>query len=235
MNITIEPMGLRRASRASLIAVAGTVFSAFAAHAGNARNIVVVPPSALPASAREYSEAMMLHKTASGRGYLYIEQEQGSKLAVLDVTNVARIKAEKVVALNVPGPFDFVGSAGNRAELIRFRGTGQQAVLDLRKAKAPTLDLLPQLTVTGRAIPLGDEGLMFTSQASEVMPPAEYQIVDSASSMPYRQIANVKGVKQEITNSETGTTFLLAEQGLFVVRRPSLEASLDPAPTNSGN
>ena len=131
MNITIEPMGLRRASRASLIAVAGTVFSAFAAHAGNAGNIVVVPPTALPASAREYSEAMMLHKTASGRGYLYIEQEQGSKLAVLDVTNVARIKAEKVVALNVPGQFDFVGSAGSRAELIRFRGTGQQAVLDL--------------------------------------------------------------------------------------------------------
>ncbi|MEA3173099.1 MAG: hypothetical protein QOF42_510 [Gammaproteobacteria bacterium] len=235
MNITIEPMGLTRAFRASLIAFAATVFAAFAAHAGNAGHIVVVPPSALPAPAREYSEAMMLHETASGRAYLYIEQEQGSKLAVLDVTNVARIKAEKVVALNVPGPFDFVGAAGSSTELIRFRGTGQQAVLDLHKAKTPTLDHLPKLTATGRAIPLGDDGQMFTNQASEVMEPAEYQIVDSASPTPYRKIANVKGVKQEITNSETGTTFLLAEEGLFIVRRPALEASLDPAPTNSRN
>jgi hypothetical protein len=235
VNQTIEPIGVTRTRRASLLAVAGSVFSAFAAHAGSANNIVVVPPSALPESSRPYAEAMMLHETISGRSYLYIEQEQGTKLAVLDVTNPARIKAEKVVSLNAPGPFDFVGSAGSRSELIRFRGTGEKAVLDLHKAKAPTLDVLPEITVTGRAIALGDEGLMLTSQADEVTAPAQYQIVDGANPAQLKHVADVKGVKQEITNSETGTTFLLAEQGLFVVRRPSVEASLEPQPTNSGN
>jgi hypothetical protein len=210
------------------IAVAGTMFSAFVAHAAGVGTIVVVPPSELPAASREYSEAMMLHETVGGRMYLYIEQQQGTKLAVLDVTNPARIKAEKSVALSVPGPFDFVGSAGSRNELIRFRGTGQEAVLDLRKAKMPSVNVLPELTVTGHLITLGDE-------ANAVMSPAQYQIMDAAGATPYQHVADVKGVKQEITDNENGTTYLLAEEGLFVVRRPSVQASvLESVANNSG-
>jgi hypothetical protein len=207
--------------------VAGTMFSAFVAHAAGVGNIVVVPPSQLPAASREYSEAMMLHKTVGGRMFLYIEQEQGTKLTVLDVTNPAKIKAEKPVALNVPGPFDFVGSAGSRNELIRFRGTGQEAVLDLRRAKVPSIDVLPALTVTGRLMTLGED--------NAVMSPAQYEIVDTAGATPHQHVADVKGVKQEITDNETGTTYLLAEEGLFVVRRPSFQASvLESVANNSG-
>ena len=32
-----------------------------------------------------------------------------------------------------------------------------------------------------------------------------------------------KRVREEITNEETGTTFLLADDGLYLVRRPSVE------------
>jgi hypothetical protein len=231
----IEQVGLGRARHAALTAAAAALVSAVAAHAGNAANVVVVPPSALPESSRQYAEAMMLRETPSGRTYLYIEQEQGTRLAVLDVTNPARIKAEKVAELSAPGPFDFVSDVGSHAELIRFRGTGQEAVLDFHKAKVPTLDMLPELTVTGRSIPLGEDGVMITDQQNEVLSPARYQIVDTANSVPYQQIADVKGVKQEITNSETGTTFLLAEEGLYVVRRPAVEASLEAVPMNSGN
>jgi hypothetical protein len=209
------------------IAVAGTMFSAFVAHASSAGNIVVVPPSELPAASREYSEAMMLHEAVGGRMFLYIEQQQGTQLAVLDVTNPARIKAEKTVALSVPGPFDFVGSAGSRNELIRFRGTGQEAVLDLHKAKVPSIDVLPELTVTGH--------LMALSEENAVMSPAQYQIVDASGATPYQHVTDVKGVKQEITDNETGTTYLLAEEGLFVVRRPSVEPSvLESVANNSG-
>jgi hypothetical protein len=207
--------------------VAGTMFSAFVAHAASVGNIVVVPPSKLPAASREYSEAMMLHETEGGRMFLYIEQEQGTKLTVLDVTNPAKIKAEKPVALNVPGPFDFVGSAGSRNELIRFRGTGQEAVLDLRRAKVQSIDVLPELTVTGRLTTLGED--------NAVMSPAQYEIVDTAGATPHQHVADVKGVKQEITDNETGTTYLLAEEGLFVVRRPSFQASvLESVANNSG-
>jgi hypothetical protein len=209
------------------IAAAGTIFSAFVAHAAGVGNIVVVSPAELPAASREYAEAMMLHQTVGGRMFLYIEQEQGTKLAVLDVTNPAKIKAEKPVALNVPGPFDFVGSAGSRNELIRYRGTGQEAVLDLRKAKVPSLDVLPELTVTGHVMALSED--------NAVMSPAQYQIVDAAGPTPHQHVTNVKGVKQEITDNETGTTYLLAEEGLFVVRRPAVEASvLESVASNSG-
>jgi hypothetical protein len=207
--------------------VAGTMFSAFVAHAASVGNIVVVPPSQLPAASREYSEAMMLHETVGGRMFLYIEQEQGTKLTVLDVTNPAKIKAEKPVALDVPGPFDFVGSAGSRNELIRFRGTGQEAVLDLRRAKVPSIDVLPKLPVTGRLMTPGEE--------NAVMSPAQYEIVDTAGATPHRHVADVKGVKQEITDDQTGTTYLLAEEGLFVVRRPSFQASvIESVVNNSG-
>jgi hypothetical protein len=207
--------------------VAGTMFLAFVAQAAGVGNIVVVPPSQLPAASREYSEAMMLHETVGGRMFLYIEQQQGTKLTVLDVTNPAKIKAEKPVALDVPGPFDFVGSAGSRNELIRFRGTGQEAVLDLRRAKVPSIDVLPKLTVTGRLMTLGED--------NAVMSPAQYEIVDTAGATPHRHVADVKGVKQEITDNETGTTYLLAEEGLFVVRRPSFKASvIESVANNSG-
>jgi hypothetical protein len=217
------------------IAVAGTIFSAFLAHASGVGRIVVVPPSELPAVSREYSEAMMLHETVSGRTFLYIEQEQGTKLAILDVTNPARIKAEKSVALNVSGPFDFVGPAGSGIEQIRFRGTGNQAVLDLRRAKMPSVDVLPELTVTGHVMSLGEDGWVMSGQDNAVMSPAQYRIVDTAGPTPYRQVTEVKGVKQEINDNQTGTTYLLAEEGLFVVRRPLVQASvLESVANNSG-
>jgi hypothetical protein len=234
VNQVIERIGFAHLRRASSMLAAGALMCASAAQAAGTSNIVVVPPSALPDASREYSEAMMLHETASGRTYLYIEQAQGSKLTVLDVTNPARIKAEKAVALSVPGPFDFVSDVGARAELIRFRGTGEEAVLDLHKAKAPALDVLPELTVTGRPIRLGKDAVMIGDPQNEVLPPTQYQIVDAASAQSHRLIADVKGVKQELTNAETGTTFLLAEAGLYVVRRPAVEASQDMVPMNTG-
>jgi hypothetical protein len=223
----IDQVGLTCFRHASLSVVAATVLSAVAMQASHAASsLVIVPPSKLPAASREYAEAMMLHETAGGTTYLYIEQEQGSKLAVLNVTNPARIRAEKTISLTAAGPFDFVSAVGSRAELIRYRGTGEEAVLDLNKASAPTLDTLPEVTITARAIA--------ADRQNEVLPPAQYEILDASSLQSDAQVANVKGVKQEITNSETGTTFLLADEGLYVVRRPAVEVSAEMVPTNSG-
>ncbi len=59
-----------------------------------------------------------------GTTLLYIAQNQGSRLAIFDVTDPAHIKDEGLVEIDPLGPFDFVSSLGNRAELIRFRKTG---------------------------------------------------------------------------------------------------------------
>ena len=56
-----------------------------------------------------------------------------------------------------------------------------------------------------------------------------YQEVSMQWSNRIRRLAitlvafDVKRVREEITNEETGTTFLLADDGLYLVRRPSVE------------
>ena len=74
---------------------------------------------------------MFLHASADGRTLLYVEQSQGARLAIFDVTNPARIKSAGAVQLDVPGPFDFVSTFGNRAEIVRFRHGKGDALLDL--------------------------------------------------------------------------------------------------------
>src|SRR5271163_2077311 len=66
----------------------------FAGHA-EARNrhssdkIFVVGPADLPELARVTGRAMMLHDTTFGRTLLYIEQNDGARLAIFDVTDPA--------------------------------------------------------------------------------------------------------------------------------------------------
>src|SRR5580704_7731022 len=110
--------GFRRAAIA--IAVSGIV-SAPAVHANIANNIVVVPPTNLPELARQSGEALLLHNTNDGRTFLYIEQEQGARLAIFDVSDPVKIKGEGVVQLGAAGPFDFVTSLGSEQELIKYR------------------------------------------------------------------------------------------------------------------
>jgi hypothetical protein len=51
--------------------------------------------------------------------------------------------------------------------------------------------------------------------------PLDYQI--TANSGEPDRVYEVKQVRQEITNHDTGTTFLLAEDGLYLIRRPTVE------------
>jgi hypothetical protein len=124
--------------RAAIAIVAGGIV-AKTVYAGPSNNLIVVPPTHLPALARQSGEAMLLHETIGGTTLLYIEQNQGSRLAILDVTDPAHIKGEGSVPLSASGPFDFVAPLGSRAELIRFRQDQENALLDLHKVKTPTL------------------------------------------------------------------------------------------------
>ena len=59
-----QPKRLRRAARA--IVTCG-LMAASAAHANSSDNIVLVPPTELPALARQTGEAMFLHDTIDDR------------------------------------------------------------------------------------------------------------------------------------------------------------------------
>ena len=213
---------LRRVAIATVISGMAASF----ALAAPSSNLIVVPPTKLPASARQSGDAMLLHETIDGTTLLYIEQNQGTRLAIFDVTDPAHIKGEGSVEVDAPGPFDFVSSLGTRAELIRFRQDQGNAVLDLHKAKVPVLKTPQGLTLKGAAMPLGNDGLTVSSRAladSQSAGDYQVQIVNTANSPELSRVFNVKGIREEITKYDTGTTFLLTDDGLFLIRRPVKE------------
>lgn len=210
--------------RLVLAIVLGGISMAPLAYASPSSQIVLVPPTHLPTLARQGGEAMFLHDTGDGRVLLYVEQRGGAQLAVFDVTDPANVKGEGSVQLDAPGPFDFVADLGKRGELVRFRGGQGDAVLDLRKI--PTLKRVPGLDSQNSTILVADDDSRFTGRPINAAPskgPRDYKIFQNGESPNDDRVVEIKQVRQEATNADTGTTFLLTENGLYLIRRPALE------------
>jgi len=215
-----------RIAQLTLTAVAALTLGGQAEARNHPSNkIIVVSPAELPELARVTGQAMLLHETGDGSTLLYIEQDHGARLAIFDVTDPAKIKEVKSARLDAPGSFDFVSSLGDHTELVRFRHGQGQAVLDLRKAKAPALQTIEGLNSNGTLERLGQDGFMMASQptAQTERSDPDYQIVEVSNSLQSNRVTDVKQVREKITNDETGTTFLLTADGLYVVRRPAVE------------
>jgi hypothetical protein len=187
-------------------------------------DIVVMEARDLPEQAQTPGNSFFLHSDNAGGTYLYVEQQQGARLSVFDVTDPAGIKLIVSTPLAAQGAFDFVRPLGYSAELVYFRDSQKEAVLDLRKAKRPVLRTISAMTDLGPAEPLGESGFLVTAQAHQYTPAVarDYQVIDVAGSIP-AQLATVKDVKHRVTNDYTGTTFLLGSDGLTVVRQLSVE------------
>ena len=210
----------------TLTAVAVLTFTGPAEARSHAPNkIILVSPADLPELARQTSEAMLLDQTRNGKTLLYIEQDHGARLAIFDVTNPANIKAEASIPLEAPGSFDFVLPLGDSEQLVRFRQGQGEAILDLHKVKVPTIKMIQGLKFQGSTERLGDDGFMIANRgnAQSNSNPVDYQIVETGNAGDVSRAYEVTHVRQEITNDETGTTFLLTADGLYVVRRPAVE------------
>jgi hypothetical protein len=73
---------------------------------------------------------------------------------------------------------------------------------------------------------LGDDGYSVTNAVSiqaDAQPARDYKVVDSANSQELNRVVDVKGVREEIAKNDMGTTFLLNEGGLYLIRRPGVE------------
>jgi hypothetical protein len=186
-------------------------------------DLVVMEARDLPEQAQTPGNSFFIHSDNAGGTYLYVEQQRGARLSVFDVTDPARIKLVVSTPLAAQGAFDFVRPLGYSAELVCFRDSQKEAVLDLRKAKRPVMRMT-DITDLGPAEPSGESGFLVTSQAHTYTPAVarDYQVIDVAGSIP-TQLATVKDVKHRVTNDYTGTTFLLGRDGLTVVRRLSVE------------
>ena len=198
-----------------------------AAHAGSTDDIVIVPPSRLPASAQRSGEGMFIHEATDGRTLLYIEQATGAGLAILDVTDPGHVKADGIVSLDAPEAFDVTGSLGERAALVQFRRTRTYAVLDLRDTEQPHLKTIDGHPLQGSTGLSGAQGAADTRAADAPsvpnQPTSETAQFDVAGLLGLAPDYPVNGVRGRITNEATGTTFLLSDDGLYVVRRLSAE------------
>jgi hypothetical protein len=216
---------ITRIAQLALAAVAALTLTGHAEARNHPNKIILVRPADLPELARVPGQAMLLHYTGDGKTHLYIEQNHGARLAVFDVTDPAHVKEEGLAHVDAPGAFDFVSSLGDYAELVRFRNGQGEAVLNLHKAKVPTLVTIQGLDVQGSTERLGDDGLIAADQPdaqSDANDP-NYQVVDLSNPLHPNPVGNVKQVREKITNDETGTTFLLTADGLYLVRRPAVE------------
>ena len=187
--------------------------------------LVVENPRTLPEQAQSTGTALFLHSDDAGRTFLYEEQADGKRLAVFDVTDPAHITVVSTQALEDHGAFDFVRPLDGRAELVRFRQGGAVGVLDLRKSKTPTLRLVNALINPGESQSLGESGYLGIDEPYNYVRaiPRDYQVVDISVPSEPSLLTTVKAVKHQVTNGDTGTTFLLGSEGLTVVRRISVE------------
>src|ERR1700722_18758427 len=181
MKETLNSSSSKFLRRAMIAIVATGTFAASAAYSRISNNLVVVPPTDLPALARQTGEAMLLHETIDGRTLLYIEQNHGAQLAMFDVTDPGHVKGEGSVQIDAPGPFDFVSTLGSRAEVVRFRQGQGSGVLDLHKVDVPKLTKVHGLTLHGATMALGDDGFTVTSGPDSVQSARDFQVVDTAS------------------------------------------------------
>ena len=207
-------------------ALATTVVSAGAATIAHSKTIVVESPAQLPVLAENAGEAMYLYDTGDGRTLLYIEGQGGHELSALDVTDPARIKALTKTQLATKTAFDFVQDVGGRGELIRYRDGSGVALLSFKKCTHPVLAEGPTLDRADSSEALGETGLLLIANDVVRKPtsdPRNYKVLDTSNPSQPTLLASITVVKQCLTKADTGTLFLLNDEGVTVVRRLRVE------------
>lgn len=184
-------------------------------------------PEANPALAHPGAEAMYLRHNHAGQTLLYVESDHGRQLTTLDVTNPAAIRTAAVAELPARSPYDFVRPIGHQTLLIRYRNSGQFATLCLKHQKHPLLKDASVLANANLQRSLGQTGLLISEQQAIPAPsadPQNFEVVDTTNAIHPLLLAAVHGVTEQLSNSETGTLFLLNRNGVTVVRRLRVEA-----------
>jgi hypothetical protein len=203
--------------------LAGTASAQIVSHS---KNLVIEQPTNLPEFAQRPGIAFHLYtESGDGNAYLYVEQHHGQRLVIFNVTDPGHVKMVRTVNLAVPAPFEFAEPVGTSAILVRFDNNQGVAVLDLHKAKAPVLKTIRGLQYSGHAEPLSQSTFMVANNPpmDTVNVSRDYQVVDASNAANPVLLYTANLVTRTITRDETGTTFLLGQNGLTIIRRPRVE------------
>lgn len=199
--------------------------------------IVVESPSDLPELAQVHSEAMHLHYEGPDRVFLYLEQDHGRKLAILDVSDPASIRPVGQVSIDGASPFDFMQDLSDSSVLIHYRDHSGFAVISFKKYKEPVLTKGPDYMSDSAAQSYGAHGLLLVSSNAPAAPvqAEQYQILSTSDSPAPTPLATISGVTQRLDRSLTGTIFLLNNDGLNVVRCLDTERAHEDSIANHRN
>jgi hypothetical protein len=207
-----------------LAAIFVAILSVQAIAQTRSESIVIESPSDLPEMAQRDSEAMYLHDTGAGETVLYLEQDQGRTLAILDVSDLGAIRALPQVSIGARSPFDFVKTLGDLV-LIRYRDHSGFGIISFKRYKQPVLAEAPQFQHPAQPEAIGRDGLLLasTTRPSVQLEDPQYEVFDVSNPAKPVLLATVRGVKQRLDRNSTCTVFLLSTTGLTVIRRPNVE------------
>jgi hypothetical protein len=223
-----EKRALRSAIKKNILSATAVLVSAAAttvpaAGAFIQPKLVIQSLSTKPQFAQYASQDLLLRTDQYGSIYLYVEQEEGTILAILDVTDPDHMKLTTSVPIEGHGAYDFVHPIGGSTELVAFRDGSGTAIIDFRKAKKPQMSVVH--SVSDRAIEqLGTAGYLSSSipQVHTVaIQPRDVQLLETGRRP--RVLATLNGVTRQINRFETGTIFLLAKGKVIVIRRLDAE------------
>lgn len=206
--------------------LAGTLVQVQAAERPDSKAIRVETPANHPELAQEGAQALYLHIADDGRSLLYVEKENGSGLAVLDVTDPARIRRVADTEFSAPSAFDFVRNVGDNAVLVRYRDGSGFALMNLKHSRHPVLAAAPEFAQAETYESLGETGLLVAVAQTRLLSPIDattYRVLDTAYHSAPMALATIPAVSQHVENSETGTLFLLNSHGVTAVRRLRVE------------
>ena len=190
------------------------------------RTLRVETPASNPELAVPNAQALYLHMTGDGRTLLYVEEQNGCGLAVLDVTTPSNIRRVADAAITATSAFDFVKPIGDNAVLVRYRDGSGYALLDLTHSQHPVLAASAALAQSAAIQHLGETGLLASVAANtseSAGDPQTYRVLDISAPTAPHVLATVANVTQQVSNGETGTLFLLNQHGITVVRRLPVE------------
>jgi hypothetical protein len=189
--------------------------------------LIVEQPANLPEAVQKKGDAMYFYRD-NVNSYLYVEQEGGKRLVVLDITDPDRTKVVSQIDSFADAQYDFVHPVGDRAVLVRFKGAESHAAyaeLDLRKAKKPTLRTLDAVPAQAHLDRITDTAY-FVKQGKALLHTAEnpddVQLVDLGPK-DAGMLTTIHGVNAQFNDTEQGRFFLLANDGLWIIRQPAVE------------
>lgn len=207
--------------------VATTGVHVQAATRPHSNTLIVETPTNHPVLAEENAHAIYLHKTNDGRALLYIEQQSGRGISVLDVTDPSKVKRIAQTSFPTASAFDFVRDVDDNVALIRFSDGSGFALLNLEHSRRPVLLDAPALAQARNPEMLGQTGMLVAVTENSPIPagdPKSYKVLDTANASGPEVLAAISDVTHRVENDETGTLFLLNKDGVTMIRRPRVEA-----------